>query len=79
MSNDPMPVFTIKAKDDLAPAMVRYYRLLCRERGLREQAGEVDKALAEIEAWRVRNPMLTKLPDHKHVPVAVDPEEKNDA
>jgi hypothetical protein len=75
---DPMPVFTIKAKDNLAPAAMRYYRLLCRERGLADQAREVDKALAEIEAWRVRNPELTQLPDHEHVPVAVpvDPEEK---
>jgi hypothetical protein len=67
--SDPMPVFTIKAKDDLAPAAIRAYRLLCGERGLLEQAAEVDKALDEITAWRARNPDLTKLPDHPHVPV----------
>lgn len=78
MSGDPMPVFTIKAKDDLAPAAVGLYRLLCHEHGLHRQASEVDKALAEIEAWRARNPGLTKLPDHQHVPVVVDPEEKTD-
>lgn len=68
-SEDPMPVFVIKAKDDLAYAVVEHYRDTAASLGLDEQAREVDKALQEIVSWRQRNPDQCKMPDHKHVPV----------
>lgn len=68
--NDPMPVFTIKAKDALALDAVDFYRWLCERDGLTEQAAEVVKAHAEMEGWRMRNPAAVKLPDHPHVPVS---------
>ena len=64
---DPMPVFTIKAKDRLAVSAVHAYQKLCMAYGIREQAAEVGKALAEILDWRRRHPQLIKLPDHVHV------------
>jgi hypothetical protein len=63
-----MPVFVIKAKDDLAFSVVEHYRDTCASLGLDRQAGEVNKALQEIVAWRVRNPDLCKMPDHEHRP-----------
>jgi len=68
-TNDPMPVFVIKAKDALAPEAVAAYLALCRGYGLGDQAVEVEKALTEIEGWQARNEDLLKLPDHKHIPV----------
>jgi hypothetical protein len=65
---DPMPVFTIKAKDKLALRAVDAYRILCERLGLNEQAREVERAYAEMAEWRQRNPGEIKLPDHKHVP-----------
>jgi hypothetical protein len=65
---DPMPVFTLKAKDALALDMVNYYEWLCCEAGLTDQAVEVRKAFREIEEWRVRNASAVKMPDHPHVP-----------
>ena len=67
--SDPMPVFTIKAKDELAHEAVRAYRRLCVEHGLTDQAREVGKAMQEMRLWRERNPDLLQLPDHAHVPV----------
>lgn len=67
---DPMPVFTILAKDALAVDAVKAYWDLCKARGLDWQAGQVEQALGEIIEWRRRNPQRIKLPDHKHVPVA---------
>lgn len=69
MTHDPMPVFTIKAKDYLALRTVDAYRAFCDELGLDEQAREVELAFAEMDEWRQRNPGEVKLPDHKHVPV----------
>ena len=71
---DPMPVFTIKAQDRLAVSTVHAYQKLCMAYGLREQATEVGKALAEFLDWRRRHPDLVKLPDHVHVPVDPHPE-----
>jgi hypothetical protein len=70
VTTDPMPVFTIKAKDKLALRAVDAYRILCEGLGLDEQAREVERAYTEIDEWRQRNPGEIKLPDHKHVPAA---------
>jgi hypothetical protein len=64
-----MPVFTIKAKDNLAVKAVDAYRALCVEAGLTEQAGEVVKAIGEIIEWRLAHSALCKDPDHEHVAV----------
>lgn len=72
-ADDPMPVFTIKAKDKLAVRAVGAYLRLCQELGLDEQAAQVELAMAEIHAWRRRNPRLVQLPDHAHVPACADP------
>jgi hypothetical protein len=66
---DPMPVFTIKAKDRFSRSTVMYYHALCLRAGLVEQAAEVALALDEIRAWQDRNRHAVKDPDHKHVPV----------
>ena len=67
-SDDPMPVFVIKAKDNLSPhAVGQYVRSLC-DQDLFEQARHAIAALEEINAWRERHPDLCKWPDHKHVP-----------
>jgi hypothetical protein len=68
---DPMPVFTIKAKDTLAIETIVAYRDFCLEQDLTEQAAQVELALDEIEAWQRANPDQVKLPDHTHVPVGV--------
>lgn len=65
---DPMPVFTLKAKDQFTVPTVEYYNRLCRAHGLYDQVIENDKALAELRAWETRNSDRMKLPDHKHVP-----------
>jgi hypothetical protein len=67
---DPMPVFVIKGKDQLAPGAVNAYHALCRRRGLHDQAEEVLRARDEIDAWQGRHPDLVKLPDHPHVPAS---------
>lgn len=68
MTEDPMPVFTIKAKDALALDAVGHYEWLCRKAGLTEQAAEVRKAINEMDDWRVRNASAVQMPDHPHVP-----------
>lgn len=67
---DPMPVFTIKAKDALAVPVLRAYHKECLDHGLDRQAAQVGKAIAEIIVWQRRNSDVTKLPDHDHVPAA---------
>lgn len=67
--SDPMPVFTIKAKDLLALCAIARYRTECEVNGLFDQAREVEKAMAEFERWQQRNPDLMKMPDHEHVAV----------
>jgi hypothetical protein len=70
LTEDPMPVFVIKAKDEFAVSAVSAYRRLCEARGLDDQAAQVRLAAAEMSAWRERNPGAVKLPDHPHIPVA---------
>lgn len=67
--SDPMPVFTIKARDNLAPATIANYAAMCEVAGLDSQVVQVRDALEEIVAWRKRNPRECKWPDHNHVPV----------
>lgn len=73
---DPMPVFTIKAQDQLAPRAVLAYAGLCMAAGLTDQAEQVRAALVEIEAWQAANPDRVKLPDHAHVPAAAAVDER---
>lgn len=68
-SDDPMPVFVIKARDRLAIPAIRHYRNLCLRFELNEQAGQVSLAIQEIAEWQYRNGDKVKRPDHKHVPV----------
>lgn len=69
---DPMPVSVLKAKDRLAVYAIEAYAVRCQDEGLDEQAEEVDKAIAEMEAWQRRHPKSMKLPDHPHVPAGGD-------
>lgn len=64
----PMPVFVIKARDDLAVATIEVYAGLCTAAGLDDQREQVDRALDEIRAWRAANPDECRLPDHTHMP-----------
>jgi hypothetical protein len=68
-TDDPMPVFTLKAKDKLAIGTLAAYRNQCAAADLYDQAGEVGIAIAEMIDWANRNPHLMQWPDHKHVPV----------
>jgi hypothetical protein len=69
MSNsDPMPVFTIKARDALAVPTLRAYEEECLLHGLDDQAFQVRQARVEISLWQQRNINETKLPDHVHKP-----------
>lgn len=67
---DPMPVFTIKGKDALAPGVIEAYRRECDRRGLHDQAMQVRLAWREVVEWQQRNPDRVKLPDHQHMPVS---------
>ena len=67
--DDPMPVFKLLGKDQLAPDAVAAYHNLCVAAGLGDQANQVWLALGEIAQWQTQHPDLVKLPDHKHVPV----------
>jgi hypothetical protein len=69
---DGMPVFVIKAKDELAVPTILDYLKHCRASGNLEQAREVGKALIEFIEWELANPGQIKRPDHVHVPVARD-------
>lgn len=68
MSRDVMPVFAIKARDNLAPMVIARYVAACREAGLHEQADQVEIALREILDWREDHRDLCKWPDHAHIP-----------
>lgn len=68
--NDPMPVFVIKGKDQLALPAVHAYRQLCLDHGLVDQAVQVTRAYAELNGWQRRHPDRVALPDHEHVPAA---------
>jgi len=70
MPDDPMPVFTIKAKDALAVPVLTAYIEECNAHGLDEQAREVMVARTEISLWQRTHIEQTKLPDHKHRPVS---------
>jgi hypothetical protein len=70
---DPMPVFVIQAKDELAVSAVSAYRRLCEARGLDGQAVQVQLAAAEMTGWRERHPDAVKIPDHPHIPVLSGP------
>jgi hypothetical protein len=72
-SDDPMPVFVIKAKDKLAVQTILCYLDYCDDEDLDDQAREVRKAIAEFEAWQRRHPDAMKLPDHPHVPARPEP------
>ena len=63
----PMPVFVLKARDNLAPGAVANYAILCEAAGLDDQAREVRKALAEMVNWRDEHRDLCKWPGHAHV------------
>jgi hypothetical protein len=69
-ADDPMPVFVIKGKDQLAPDAVAAYQNACVKHGLSEQAKQASLALDEIARWQTRHPELVKAPDHKHVPAS---------
>jgi hypothetical protein len=72
-SADPMPVFTIKAKDRLASAAILAYYDLCVVSGLASQATEVSKALRETRHWQARHRDEVQMPDHRHLPVTGQP------
>ena len=76
--SDPMPKFTIKAKDNIALEAIRYYAQVCKWMGLFDQAKEVHEAIKEIEAWRERNPDHCKNPNHFHKPVQYAIDERTD-
>ncbi len=63
MSDDPMPVFIIKAKDNLAPRAIAAYVNSLYDAGLSMQAKHAIAALQEVNDWRERNPDLCKWPD----------------
>lgn len=73
VDTDPMPVFVVRGKDNLAVAMVNHYLDLCIRHGLTAQAGEVAPAVEEIRRWRQRNRDKVQWPDHQHVPVTPPP------
>lgn len=69
-TDDPMPVFVLKAKDRLAGPAVTAYFHSCLNAGLDGQAAEVSKAIDEFRGWQHRHPDAIKLPDHEHVPAS---------
>lgn len=77
-TDDPMPVFVIKAKDKLALRTLEAYTTLCVQLGLDEQAREVDKAYEEMRQWQERNRDRIKFPDHPHVPATTDTRPQGD-
>ena len=66
--SDTMPVFVLKARDNLAADTVASYATRCEAAGLTDQAKEVRKALVEMVNWRATHPDQCKWPDHDHVP-----------
>lgn len=67
---DPMPVFVIKAKDNLALEAIWHYREKCLAAGLTDQALQVRKAYREVLEWRKRHSDHCQMPDHPHVPAS---------
>jgi hypothetical protein len=65
---DVMPVFVLKAKDNLALGAIDAYRKACQMIGDYGQAEQVELAMNEILKWRARNPFACKYPDHNHAP-----------
>jgi hypothetical protein len=63
-----MPVFILKAKDNLSDQIVQAYVNLCYNSGLPEQGEQAQLALDEIRQWRAENPDKCKFPDHTHIP-----------
>jgi hypothetical protein len=51
LTEDLMPVFTIKAKDALGLIIIRQYKYMCEISNLPEQAEQVELAIKEFEAW----------------------------
>ncbi len=68
-TDDPMPVFVLKAQDRLAIKAVNAYQDACETAGRLDQARQVMRAADEIVAWQERHQDLVKFPDHEHVPV----------
>ena len=75
--SDQMPVFAIKAKDNLAVPTVEAYRALCVKHDLLEQAHHVEDARDEMVGWRLAHPDQCKWPDHAHVPAARSPQDED--
>lgn len=69
-SDDPEPIFVLKAKDNLTLETIRRYRERCEAHGLTDQVRQVNLATDEIYLWRKRNIAKCKMPEHEHVPAA---------
>ena len=67
-AGETMPVFAIKAKDNLATTAICAYYAGCITHGLTDQAEQVEAALREIMDWRESHKSECKWPDHKHAP-----------
>jgi hypothetical protein len=65
-----MPVFVLKAQDELAIPTILFYMRSLEKFGLMDQSAEVSKALDEFKEWEQENPDKMKMPDHKHVPAS---------
>ncbi|MCU1656137.1 MAG: hypothetical protein JWO57_793 [Pseudonocardiales bacterium] len=47
------PVVVFRAQDDLLPAVLEHYRLLCEQNGSpRRHLGGIDAAREQVEAWQ---------------------------
>lgn len=57
------PLFIIRAQDKLAPAAIRAYARLLREKKLTKAATAVGKYAREVEAWQKAHKERVKLPD----------------
>jgi len=57
------PLFIIRAQDKLAPAAIRAYARLLREKKLTKGALAVGKYAREVEAWQKAHKERVKLPD----------------
>lgn len=57
------PLFIIRAQDKLAPAAIRAYARLLREKKLTKAALAVGKYAKEVEAWQKAHKERVKLPD----------------
>lgn len=68
MTDDPMPVFVLKAKDNFAPRIIAEYIRQLDIQQMYDQAQHTLAALAEVSGWRERHPELCKWPDHEHIP-----------